>query len=101
MCLHPTGDGIALAALSGRAMFWFALPAALPIPAGLFSPTALALLISPITPIRLLAVPAAGSCPTSLTAEAAQGVLRLKAPFTAFEQTDSTPQTPRGVLHDG
>jgi len=82
-------------------MFWFALPPALPIPACLFSPTALALLTSLITPIRLLAVPAAGSCPTSLAAVAAQGVLRLKAPFTAFEQTDTTPPTPRAVLQKG
>jgi hypothetical protein len=82
-------------------MFWFALPPALPILAGLSSPTALALLTSPITPIRLLAVPAAGCCPTGLTAIATQGVPRLKAPFTAFEQTDTTPQTPRAVLQKG
>ena len=98
MSLRPTRDGIALVALTSRAMVWFALPPALPIPAGLFSPTALALLTGPITPIRLLTVPAAGSGSTSLAAVAAQGMPRLKAPFAAFEQTETTPQTPRAVL---
>ncbi len=75
-------------------MLCLTLSDALPIATGLFSPTALPLLAGSITPVRLLMVPAAGGCPTGLAAIAAQGMPRLELPSTAFQQTDTTPQTP-------
>ena len=75
-------------------MLCLTLSDALPIATRLFSPTALPLLAGPITPVRLLMVPAAGGCPTGLAAIAAQGMPRLEVPSAAFQQTDTTPQTP-------
>lgn len=101
MFRRPIREGIALALYVGTVRLSLALSDAFPIATGLFSPTTLPWLAGPITPVRLPMVPAAGGCPTGLAAIAAQGMLRLEAPFAAFEQTDTTPQTPRGVLHDG
>jgi hypothetical protein len=84
MFRRPTREGIALALLARAARLGFAMSVALPIATGLFSSTALPLLAGPITPVRLLLVPAAGGCPTGLAAIAAQGVPRLEAPLATF-----------------